>query len=69
MGCMSMQQQEIVIDTKNYKVFDKKVYTAVNDELKQFIADNNIDEIYLCGFDADACVQKTAFCKIMKCTY
>ena len=59
-GCMTIEHQEIVIDTKNYKVFDKRVYTALNDELKQFISENNIDEIYLCGFDTDACVQKTA---------
>ena len=59
-GCMTKEQQEIVIDTKNYKVFDKRIYTALNEELKQFIAENNIKEIYLCGFDTDACVQKTA---------
>jgi nicotinamidase-related amidase len=59
-GCITEEQQEIVIDTKNYKVFDKRIYTALNEELKQFIAENNIKEIYLCGFDTDACVQKTA---------
>lgn len=59
-GCMTKEQQEIVIDTKNYKVFDKRIYTALNEELKQFITENNIKEIYLCGFDTDACVQKTA---------
>lgn len=37
-GCITEQQQEIVIDTKNYKVFDKRIYTALNEELKQFIA-------------------------------
>ena len=59
-GCMTIEQQQIVLDTKNHKVFDKRVYTALNDELKQFISKNNIDEIYLCGFDTDACIQKTA---------
>lgn len=59
-GCMTKEQQEIVIDTKNYKIFDKKIYTALNEELKKFITENNIKEIYLCGFDTDACVQKTA---------
>lgn len=34
--------------------------TAVNDELKNYIKENGISEIYLCGFDTDACVQKTA---------
>ena len=59
-GCMTKEEQEIVIDTKNYKVFDKKIFTALNEELKQYISENNIDEIYLCGFDTDACIQKTA---------
>lgn len=59
-GCMTKEQQEIAIDTKNYRVFDKRIYTAVNKEFKQFIKENNIGEIYLCGFDTDACVQKTA---------
>lgn len=59
-GCMTKEQQKIAIDTKNNKVFDKRVYTALNAELKQFIKINQIDEIYLCGFDTDACVQKTA---------
>lgn len=59
-GCMTKKQQEIMLDTKNYKVFNKRVYTALNDELKQYIKENDIDKIYLCGFDTDACVQKTA---------
>ena len=59
-GCMTKDGQEIVVDTNNNKIFDKKIYTAVNDELKKFIKDNNVYEIYLCGFDTDACVQKTA---------
>ena len=59
-GCMKKEQQEIAIDTKNCKVFDKRIYTAVNDELRKYIKENNIDEIYLCGFDTDACIQTTA---------
>lgn len=57
---MIKEQQEIAIDNKNYKVFDKKIYTAVNDELRKYIKENNIDEIYLCGFNTDACIQTTA---------
>lgn len=59
-GCMTKEGQEIAIDTKNYKIFDKQIYTAVNDELKDFIRKNDVSQIYLCGFDTDACVQKTA---------
>ena len=28
-GCMTKEQQEIAIDTKNYRVFDKRIYTAM----------------------------------------
>ena len=59
-GCMTEEDRKIVLDTKNYKVIEKKVYTALNDELNQYIKDNNIDEIYVCGIDTDACVMKTA---------
>lgn len=57
-GCMTKEGQAIAINTKNNKVFDKNIYTAVNDELKKYIQKNNISKIYLCGFDTDACVQK-----------
>ena len=57
---MTSKQQEIAIDTKQYKIIDKRIYTALNKELEEYLSKNNIDEIYLCGFDTDACVQKTA---------
>lgn len=59
-GCLTEEQQQIIIDTKEYKIFDKKIYSSLNDELKSYLLENNIDEIYLCGFDTDACVSKTA---------
>lgn len=59
-GCLTEEEQQIAIDTKNYKVFDKKIYSSLNVELKNYLLENNIDEIYLCGFDTDACVSKTA---------
>jgi len=59
-GCMTTDGQNIVIDTKQHKVFKKVIYSALNEELKQYIKNNDIKEIYLCGFDTDACVQKTA---------
>lgn len=59
-GCMTKEQQEIMLNTDDYKIFDKKTYTAVNEELRKYISDNNINQIYICGFDTDACVQKTA---------
>lgn len=59
-GCMDNEGQEIVIDTKGNKIIEKTVYSALNNELREYIKNNNIKEIYLCGFDTDACVQKTA---------
>lgn len=59
-GCMSEEDRRIVVDTGNNKVFSKSIYTALNDELINYIKDNNIDIIYLCGIDTDACVLKTA---------
>ena len=59
-GCITENGRKIVIDTKNCKIFDKRIYSAVNNELEEYIKINNIEEIYLCGFDTDACVQKTA---------
>lgn len=59
-GCLSSIGQNIVIDTKNNKIFEKNIYSALNNELKKYIKINNIKEIYLCGFETDACVHKTA---------
>lgn len=59
-GCMTNIGQKIAIDTLGYPIFQKKIYTALNEELKQFIKKNDIEKIYLCGIDTDACVLKTA---------
>lgn len=59
-GCMTEEGRKIVVDTRNNKVFEKRVYTAVNEELKKYFDDNKIDNVYLCGIDTDACVLKTA---------
>ena len=59
-GCMTTHGMAITIDTGIHKIFDKRIYSALNDELKNYIVDNNIDKIYLCGFDTDACISKTA---------
>ena len=59
-GCIDKQGQDIVIDTQEYKIFEKTIYSALNNELRKFIKENDIEQIYLCGFDTDACIQKTA---------
>lgn len=59
-GCIDDEDRKIVIDTKNYPIFDKRIYTTLNLEFKIFLEKNNIKTIYLCGIDTDACVLKTA---------
>ena len=59
-GCMNEESIKIPIDTKDYKIIDKGTYTAYNDELIKYIKDNNIDNIYIAGFDVDCCVFVTA---------
>lgn len=58
--CINEEDKEIVIDVGKNKIIDKYVYTAVNKELIEYINENEIEEIYLCGLDTDACVLKTA---------
>lgn len=59
-GCITEDNQAIMIDTKNNEVFEKTIYSAVNNELVKYIKENDVEQIYLCGFDTDACVLKTA---------
>lgn len=59
-GCMDKEGQSIVLDTKEYKIFEKTIYSALNDEFRTYIKEKNISQIYLCGFDTDACVSKKA---------
>ncbi len=59
-GCIEERDRAIVVDTGNARIIEKKVYTAYNDELVKYIKDNNINTIYLCGIDTNACVLKTA---------
>ena len=51
---------KLAISTKENKVFIKKTYSAFNDDLKKYLTENNINKIYLCGLETDACVLKTA---------
>jgi len=41
-------------------VFRKDVYTAINPEMRAFLANNNIDTVCLAGIDTDCCVLATA---------
>ena len=59
-GCLTEEGQKIAIDSKNYKVIDKDMYTSYVDELKYYLDKNDISKIYLCGIDTECCVLKTA---------
>ncbi|MDE5539067.1 MAG: cysteine hydrolase [Bacilli bacterium] len=60
-GCIQDKDKEIVINTGNCEIFNKSIYSAVNQKLIDYISDNEITNIYLCGVDTDCCVLKTAF--------
>ena len=36
-GCIDKQGQAIVIDTQEHKIFEKTIYSALNNELRKFI--------------------------------
>ena len=59
-GCSTEKGVSIAIDTEDYKIFNKNVYTALTDEFISYLKNESIEEIYLCGFDTNACVLKTA---------
>jgi nicotinamidase-related amidase len=59
-GCLSNLSREICIDSGTNKVIDKTTYSAYNEELKEYIKNNLIEEIYLCGIDIECCVLATA---------
>ena len=59
-GCIRNEDRDIVGDTKDNRVLEKKGYTAITRELIIYLKENNIKDVYLCGIDTDACVLKTA---------
>ena len=60
LGCIKSEDQKLMLDTRDFPVFEKSIYTAYNLEFKNYLLENHIDQIYLCGIDTDACVFKTA---------
>lgn len=59
-GCIG-EDKKLLIPTKNHPIFNKNIYSALNEELKNYIKENNIDKIYLCGIDTECCILKTSF--------
>lgn len=60
-GCLTEDGKKILIDTRDNLIIDKYVYSSLNAELINYIKENNITKIYLCGIDTECCVLKTAF--------
>lgn len=58
--CINEDDRKIIINTNNFKIFEKDIYSTFNNELEEYLKENEIDTIYLCGFDTEACVLKTA---------
>lgn len=59
--CIQDEDKKIVINTQNNKIFEKSIYSAVSKDFIDYINENKITNIYLCGIDTDCCVLKTAF--------
>lgn len=55
-GCTTKEGMTIAIETGNNYILKKDTYTCLNDELKRYIKDNKVDEIYICGIDTECCV-------------
>jgi nicotinamidase-related amidase len=41
-------------------VFDKKIYTSINEETIKFLKEKNISNAFVCGIDTECCVLATA---------
>ena len=49
----------LVLDVAE-KIFQKDIYSCWTCEFEKYVKENEIDEIYFCGVDTDACVLKSA---------
>lgn len=59
-GCMETKDTDLCIKKADAKIIEKSAYTALTPELLSFTKEQNIKTIYLCGFDTNACILKTA---------
>lgn len=60
-GCMDYEEIMLCLEPNDDEaIFDKRTYSAFNRSLIDYLQDNSINEIYLCGLDIDCCVLMTA---------
>ena len=59
-----MERPEIdvkyVVKKNTERIFEKNVYSALNDPFLSFVSNKGIERIYIAGIDTDCCVLKTA---------
>ena len=58
--CLTEESKNILLDTRNYPVLSKETYSIFTSELKDYLANNDIKKIYLCGIDVECCVLVSA---------
>lgn len=63
-ACMAGTEEAEIIPTLRpfmARVFDKDKYSCWNDEMKEFIRDNEIEKVYFAGVNTGCCVLHSAF--------
>lgn len=55
------EETQLAFSVKNNAIIkDKYIYTCVDDDFLEFIKNNGIDQVDICGIDTDICVTKCA---------
>lgn len=57
----TIKEQQIVLKSKADLIVKKETYSAMTIEVENFLNQNNIKTIFICGVDTDSCVLKTSF--------
>lgn len=59
---LTEEEQDFIVcpNSANF-VVEKNTYSAVCDDLLDFLRDHQIKTVFLCGLDSDACILATAF--------
>ncbi len=59
--CIDENDTEIVLENyRKFPIIERTAYSVYNNQLELLLKENDIDTVYLCGLDTDACVLKTA---------
>jgi nicotinamidase-related amidase len=58
---MKGSKEAELIDFRHDITFQKSVYSCYNDEFKQYLKENDINELFMCGVNTGCCVLHSAF--------